>query len=139
MKNINKNSEFNQILNSTNPGACGSRNLGIKSAKGDIIALLDDDDTFEVNKIERMITYFENNVGLVYCNINQIQNGKNIKSKKLNFYENDAFEKLLDSLFEDVAWDISSDISVMKTMMAQDGLTRHGAMNTGTVQEDTEE
>ena len=52
---------------------------------------------------------------------------------------NDAFEKLLDSLFEDVAWDISSDISVMKTMMAQDGLTRHGAMNTGTVQEDTEE
>ena len=36
---------------------------------------------------------------------------------------NDAFEKLLDSLFQDVAWDISSDISVMKTMMAQDGLT----------------
>ena len=36
---------------------------------------------------------------------------------------NDAFDKLLDSLFEDVAWDISSDISVMKTMMEQDGLT----------------
>ncbi len=36
---------------------------------------------------------------------------------------NDAFESLLDSLFEDMAWDISSDISVMKTMMAQDGLT----------------
>ncbi len=36
---------------------------------------------------------------------------------------NDAFEKLLDSLFEDMAWDISSDISVMKTMLEQDGLT----------------
>ena len=36
---------------------------------------------------------------------------------------NDAFENLLDSLFQDMAWDISSDISVMKTMMAQDGLT----------------
>ena len=36
---------------------------------------------------------------------------------------NDAFEKLLDSLFEDLAWDISSDISVMKTMLEQDGLT----------------
>ncbi|MCR5716601.1 MAG: 5-bromo-4-chloroindolyl phosphate hydrolysis family protein [Lachnospiraceae bacterium] len=36
---------------------------------------------------------------------------------------NAAFEKLLDSLFQDVAWDISSDISVMKTMLAQDGLT----------------
>ncbi len=37
---------------------------------------------------------------------------------------NDAFENLLDSLFENMAWDISSDISVMKTMMAQDGLTQ---------------
>lgn len=35
----------------------------------------------------------------------------------------DAFEKLLDDMFQDMAWDISSDISVMKTMMAQDGLT----------------
>ena len=52
---------------------------------------------------------------------------------------NDAFEKLLDSLFEDVAWDISSDISVMKTMMAQDGLTGHDAIKTETVQESTEE
>ncbi len=39
-----------------------------------------------------------------------------------------AFEKLLDSLFQDMAWDISSDISVMKTMMAQDGLTSEGGM-----------
>ena len=36
---------------------------------------------------------------------------------------NGAFEKLLDGLFQDMAWDISSDISVMKTMLAQDGLT----------------
>ena len=39
---------------------------------------------------------------------------------------NDAFENLLDSLFEEVAWDISSDISVMKTMMEQDGLMKKG-------------
>ena len=31
----------------------------------------------------------------------------------------------LDGLFEDTAWDISSDISVMKTMMAQEGLTEN--------------
>lgn len=36
---------------------------------------------------------------------------------------NEAFENLLDSLFEDMAWDVSSDISAMKTMMSQDGLT----------------
>ena len=39
---------------------------------------------------------------------------------------NDAFEKILDSLFQDRAWDISSDISVMKTMFAQDGLMEDG-------------
>lgn len=36
---------------------------------------------------------------------------------------NGAFEKLLDQMFQEKAWDIASDINVMKTMMAQDGLT----------------
>ena len=36
---------------------------------------------------------------------------------------NEAFERLLDSLFQNMAWDVSSDISVMETMLAQDGLT----------------
>jgi len=35
-----------------------------------------------------------------------------------------AFEKLLDKLFQDVAWDISSDIAVLHTMLAQEGLTK---------------
>ena len=55
--------------------------------------------------------------------------GDNITKPKQQIEEametiNDAFEKLLDSLFEDVAWDVSSDINVMRTMMAQDGLTQ---------------
>ncbi len=54
--------------------------------------------------------------------------GENIASTKQEIKEalgtiNIAFENLLDGLFQDMAWDISSDISVMKTMMAQDGLT----------------
>ncbi len=36
---------------------------------------------------------------------------------------NNAFEKLLDQLFQDTAWDLSSDISVLQTMLAQEGLT----------------
>jgi len=57
--------------------------------------------------------------------------GDNIKQAKLQIEEamdtiNIAFENLLDSMFQDMAWDISSDISVMKTMMAQDGLTEDG-------------
>ena len=34
-----------------------------------------------------------------------------------------AFEKLLDSVFKDTALDVSSDISVLNTLLAQEGLT----------------
>ena len=61
----------------------------------------------------------------------QAGNGENVQQTKMEIDAvmdtiNEAFEKLLDSLFQDMAWDISSDISVMKTMMAQDGLTDDG-------------
>ncbi len=36
---------------------------------------------------------------------------------------NRAFEVLLDDMFQDTAWDVSSDVSVLKTMLAQEGLT----------------
>lgn len=53
--------------------------------------------------------------------------GSHIASTKAEIEEaidtlNAAFEKLLDSLFEDKAWDISSDISVLNTILTQDGL-----------------
>lgn len=37
-----------------------------------------------------------------------------------------AFEKLLDDLFQETAWDVSTDISVLHTMLAQEGLTEDG-------------
>ena len=54
--------------------------------------------------------------------------GENILSSKKEIEEtldtlNTAFEKLLDDMFQDTAWDVSSDISVLKTMLAQEGLT----------------
>lgn len=64
-----------------------------------------------------------------YCELDkQTLKGENIVSTKAEIEGaldtiNDAFEKLLDSLFQDMAWDISSDISVMETMLKQDGLT----------------
>lgn len=53
--------------------------------------------------------------------------GDNITSAKKEIAKtldtiNDAFTKLLDSLFESAALDISTDISVMNTMLAQEGL-----------------
>lgn len=57
--------------------------------------------------------------------------GGNIVSSKQEIEKtldtlNMAFEKLLDDLFQDTAWDLSSDISVLNTMLAQEGLTGDG-------------
>ncbi|MCD8365129.1 MAG: 5-bromo-4-chloroindolyl phosphate hydrolysis family protein [Clostridiales bacterium] len=57
--------------------------------------------------------------------------GEHISSTKREIEDtidtlNTAFEKLLDSLFENRAWDISSDISVLHTILAQDGLKEDG-------------
>jgi len=60
--------------------------------------------------------------------------GKNILSAKADIEQtldtiNLAFENLLDGLFEDIAMDISTDISVMETMFAQEGLTEKNKQN----------
>lgn len=55
--------------------------------------------------------------------------GENIRNSKKEIEDtldtlNIAFEKILDSIFQNEAWDISSDISVLHTILAQEGLTR---------------
>lgn len=57
--------------------------------------------------------------------------GETIRASKLEIEQtldtlNPAFEKLLDSVFEDTALDVSSDISVLQTLLAQEGLTEDG-------------
>lgn len=54
--------------------------------------------------------------------------GENITASKKEIEEtidtlNIAFEKLLDSIFRDIVWDVSTDISVLHTVLAQEGLT----------------
>ena len=58
----------------------------------------------------------------------QDMQGENIKTAKSEIENtldtiNVAFENLLDSFYKETAWDVSSDISVLKTMCAQEGLT----------------
>ena len=56
--------------------------------------------------------------------------GTNIMSAKAEIEESldtliNAYEKLLDDLFEDIMLDVSTDISVLNTMLAQDGLANN--------------
>ncbi len=57
--------------------------------------------------------------------------GQNIENAKKEIEDtldtlNLAFEKLLDDLFAETALDVSSDISVLQTLLAQEGLTEDG-------------
>ena len=65
----------------------------------------------------------------VYCELEkQPVKGDNITNAKADIEKtmdtiNVAFENLLDDMFEETAMDVSTDISVLKTMLAQEGLT----------------
>lgn len=68
----------------------------------------------------------------VYCELEkQPVSGENIVNAKADIERtldtiNVAFENLLDDLFEETAMDVSTDISVLEAMLAQEGLTESG-------------
>jgi 5-bromo-4-chloroindolyl phosphate hydrolysis protein len=43
---------------------------------------------------------------------------------------NDAFTQLLNNLFQDSVWDVTSDAKVLTTMLTQEGLTQEAALKT---------
>lgn len=91
----------------------------------------------QVDELQRMMEYYlPTTVKLLRAyeslDAEPVQ-GENIISSKREIEKtldtlNLAFEKLLDNLFEDTAWDLSSDISVLHTMLAQEGLTEDQMM-----------
>ena len=88
--------------------------------------------TEAVSDLKKMMSYYLPTTQKLldaYCELDeQPIHGQNIENTKKEIEAaldtiNKAFEKLLDDLFEDTAWDISTDISVLQTMLAQEGLT----------------
>ena len=60
--------------------------------------------------------------------------GENINQAKKEILRsldtiNSAFEKLLDDLYEDAAFDVMTDASVLRTMLARDGMTENDFIN----------
>ena len=63
-----KDDRLRYIQHDYNKGGCEARNTGIRIARGEYIAFLDDDDEWLPNKLELQITKFKDQqVGLVYC------------------------------------------------------------------------
>ena len=60
-------------VNAENKGACYSRNFGADKANGEFLAFLDDDDTWDGNKLEMHISYFDDpDVALVYSGMKKL-------------------------------------------------------------------
>ncbi len=86
------------IKHEKNMGACAARNTGIKNAKGEFIAFLDDDDEWLPEKIEKQLCVMKKNdsVALVYCGRYVYYTEKNItKCPKVEFYKGNIYDKLI--------------------------------------------
>lgn len=70
-----------------NKGLAAARNTGIKNSRGEYIALLDADDIFIPQKIERQVQYLKNNAGcdVSYCDLYHFWDGKPGKLLKLDY------------------------------------------------------
>ncbi|WP_456394990.1 glycosyltransferase family 2 protein [Thermococcus sp.] len=82
-----------------NSGGPVARNTGIKKARGEFIALLDDDDEWLPNRLDIQIKKFENldrGVGVVYGGFYYVsqQNGR-VLGKRLPKYRGDVYKHLL--------------------------------------------
>lgn len=69
-KMVSKYPQCKLILNEENLGGSLNRNIGIRNSSGELISFLDDDDTYEPTRIEKVVDLYitnqDNNIGIIY-------------------------------------------------------------------------
>ena len=69
------------VQNQMNLGGALTRNEGIKQSKGELISFLDDDDTYEPTRIEKVVEEYKrhksNNIGVIYTYCYRCDEGMN--------------------------------------------------------------
>lgn len=90
------NHNIRVIRNSENKGLSYTRNVGIRAAQGEWIALLDSDDFWEPQKIEKQVQLFCENPSLdmVYCDTFLIMKDKQVP-RNTTFINTDLWSHLL--------------------------------------------
>ena len=110
--------KYNYIKNTNNhPNVL--RNIGIESSVGNLLSFLDDDDTWEIKKIEKQVRAFEKkDIALCYT-------GKNIINKnnhKIKYsYKKPKFNSLLNSIMWDNFIGTTSSIMINKKVITEIG------------------
>lgn len=73
-----------KIINKTNGGVSSARNAGLKTAKGDYIALLDSDDEWLPKKTEIQLSYLRANKEIDFIGCNRNNESLKILTRKIN-------------------------------------------------------
>ena len=105
---LKNNNQLTYIKNKNNHSNV-LRNIGINASNGELLAFLDDDDTWECAKIEKQVEKFQNNnIGLCYT-------GKNIIDKNDNKIKYSYKTPKFNSILNSIMWDnfIGSTSSIM--------------------------
>ncbi len=92
-----KDSKITYISYQPGKGGNYARNTGIKAAKGDYVAFLDDDDEWHSDKLQKQIDVVKSDpsIGLVCCGINSITEGVDYVTKYIPPAEYDSSKQIL--------------------------------------------
>ncbi len=132
---VNRGREFVEEIHRCNDAIPGEEiSAKIKTMEDIVTSIFDriEDYPDMVDQVRKLLDYYlPTTVKLLHAYEELDETGielENVATSKRQIEEsldslNDGFQKLLDTLFESQAWDVSSDISVLNTMMAQDGLS----------------
>ena len=97
-----------------NTGVANARNVGIRKAKGEYIALLDNDDLWAEDKLERQLSIAEKGADIVYCSYDFIDEQNTVVKKPFIVPSQTNFNKMLSSSV------ISCSTSFIKTRLMQE-------------------
>lgn len=124
-----------QAANDAIPDAEISRNLARMTTAGEEIFRVLERETAQANAVRRFMNYYLPTADKLMANYRlMMESGSSGESMKaaMQSIENSlemiatAFEKQLDNLYKDRALDVETDIEVMETMLAGDGLRKSG-------------